>query len=329
VRAILIRQLGGPEQLEAVELPDPKPGSGEVLIAVAAVGVNRVDVGARNGNFRRAGQPPLLPGVECAGTIVEVGEGVTGLAVGERVVATGEINGPGFYAELAAVPATNVVPVPDGVDLVAAAAVPGAWLCAWYCLRRLAELRRGEVVLIHAAASGVGSAAVQIALDAGAQVIATVGSPAKAEWVRQLGAHHVLDTSALTGNEILDKVARLTEEHGADVVVDTVGGETFPISLRAAAFAGRVVALANVAAVPSTIDTRDFYPKNVRILGFQISSLIDHGYDPQPDLAELLAGLASGRFTVPIDATFPLSEAANAHRRLESRATHGKLVLTI
>jgi NADPH2:quinone reductase len=327
VRAILIRQFGGPGQLEPVELPDPKPGPGEVLIAVAAAGVNRADVLTRAGNYHRAGPPPLLPGLECAGTIAEVGAGVTELVAGQRVVAMGATNAPGFYAELAVVPVANVVPVPDEVDLVAAATLPSAWLSAWYCLRRLADVQPGEFVLVHAAASGVGSAAVQIAADAGARVIATAGSQAKAEWARGAGAHHTLDTSALSSQELLDEVARLTEGHGADVVLDTVGGQTFADSLKAAAYAGRVVALANVAVAPSTVDTRDFYPKNVRILGFQITALIEHGYDPRPDLAELLAALASGRFTVPVDSAFPLADAADAHRRLESRANRGKVVL--
>lgn len=328
MRAIQIQKFGGPEQLQVVELPDPVPGPGEVLIAVAAAGVNRADVLTRAGQYHRAGKPPLIPGLEGAGTVVAIGDGVDSVTVGQHVVGSGATNAPGFYAELAVVSASRVVPVPDGVDLVQAAGLTTAWLSAWYSLRRLAEVRADEFVLVHAAASGVGSAAVQIAVDAGAQVIAAAGSQEKADWALKAGAHHALDTSTLSSQELLDEVARLTGGHGADVVLDTVGGQTFADSLRAAAHAGRVVALANVAVAPSTIDTRDFYPKNVRIFGFQITALIEHGYDPKPDLAELLAGLADGRFTVPVDSTFALSDAADAHRRLESRASRGKVVLT-
>lgn len=332
MRAVQVERFGGPGGLRLVEVPDPVPGPGQVLVEVAAAGVNRADLLVRSGGYHRAGQPPLVLGLEGAGTVVKLGEGVgsgQGPAVGDRVVAMGATNTPGFYAELAAVPVQQVVQVPVGVEMAAAAALPTAWLSAWYCLRRLAKVRAGEWVLVHAAASGVGSAAVQIARDAGATVIAAAGTPQKASWARELGANEALDASSLGGEGLVAQVHRLTGGRGADVVLDTVGGDTFATSLRAAGYAGRVVSLANVALVPSLVDTRDFYPKNVHILGFQITSLLEHGYDPRPDLSELLAGLAAGRFTVPIDATFPLAAAADAHRHLESRANLGKVVLTV
>jgi NADPH2:quinone reductase len=329
MRAVLIREFGGPEKLQLVDLPDPRPAAGEVLVAVAAAGVNRVDVLVRSGAYHRVSQPSMILGVEGSGTVVAVGEGVTDLVAGQQVVAMGATNAPGFYAELAVVPATQAVAVPHGVDLASAAALPTAWLSAWYCLRRLADVRAGENVVVHAAASGVGSATVQIAVDAGATVIATAGSPEKAEWVRQLGAHHALDTSALESPELRVAVRRLTDGHGADVVLDSVGGQTFADSLSMLAYGGRVIAMANVALAPSTIDTRDFYPKNARILGFQITSLMEHGYDPRPDLVGLLDALAADRFTVPIDATYPLADAADAHRHLEQRANRGKVLLRV
>jgi NADPH:quinone reductase len=166
---------------------------------------------------------------------------------------------------------------------------------------------------------------VQIARDAEARVIATAGSADKRAWVRELGADEVLDHRAV---DVPAEVRRLTDGHGANVVLDLVGGDTFAGSLRAVARAGNVVALANVALAPSTIDTRDFYPRNVHIHGFQITDLMEHGYDPRPDLRELLTALDTGRFAVPVDTTFPLADAAGAHRRLESRATLGKVILT-
>jgi NADPH2:quinone reductase len=256
--------------------------------------------------------------------VLAVGEGVDGVAPGDRVLAWGATGEPGFYAERAVVPADRVIAVPDGVDPAAAAALPVAWLSAWYCLRRLGEVAAGQTVLVHAGASGVGSAAVQIAKDAGATVVATGSTPDKLTWIRKLGADEVLDHTAV---DVPAEVLRLTGGRGADVVLDLVGGDTFAGSLRAVARAGRVVAMANVALAPSTIDTRDFYPRNVHIHGFQITDLMEHGYDPRPDLAELLDALATGRFTVPIDATFPLSRAADAHRRVASRAALGKVVL--
>ena len=329
MRAIAIQRFGGPEVLEVLDLPGPAPGPTEVLLAVDVAGVNRADILVRTGRYHRAGRPPLILGVEGAGTVLAVGTEVDHVVVGQRVVAMGETNVPGFYADRAVVPATRVIALPDSVDLRSAAALPTSWLSAWYCLRRLAEIRPGESLLIHAAASGVGSAAVRIAVDIGATVIATAGSAEKVDWVKDLGAQHVLDSSAVGGDALVDKVKSLTDGQGVDAVLDIVGGSAFADSLRAIGYGGRVVAMANVALAPSTVDTRDFYPKNGRIFGFQITALMEHGYDPRPDLRELLDSVAAGRFTVDIDATFPLADAADAHRHVERRANRGKVLLTM
>jgi NADPH2:quinone reductase len=328
MRAIRIDAFGGPEVLVPVELPDPVAGPGEVLIRVAAAGVNRADALTRAGTYHRAGKPPLIPGLEASGTVVAVGEGVGDITAGQRVMAQGGANNPGFYAELAAVSATRVTVLPDGVDLRSAAALPVAWLSAWYCLHRLGGLAEGRTVVVQAAASGVGSAAVQIAAAAGARVIAVASSPAKTDWVTALGAHQTVDSSAFPGDAAVDEVLRLTGGAGADIVLDTVGGDVFAHSLRQAAFAGRVVALSNVALRPSTVDTRDFYPKNVSIHGFQLTGLIEHGYDPRPDLRTIADAVADSTFKIPVESAFPLQEAARAHRRLEDRANLGKIVLT-
>ncbi|MFC4031810.1 zinc-binding alcohol dehydrogenase family protein [Streptomyces polygonati] len=328
MRAVRIDAFGGPEVLTPVELPDPVAGPGEILIRTAAVGVNRADALIRAGNYHRVVKPPLIPGLEASGTVLAVGEGVEDITPGQRVITQGAANAPGLYAELAAVPAGRVTVLPDGVDLLSAAALPIAWLSAWYCLRRLGGLAAEQTVVVQAAASGVGSAAVQIAAAAGARVIAVAGSSAKTRWVAGLGAHHTVDSSAFPGGAVVDEVLRLTGGAGADIVLDTVGGDVFAQSLREAAFAGRVIALANVALRPSTVDTRDFYPRNVSVHGFQLTGLIDHGYDPRPDLRAIADGVAAATFRVPVEATFPLHEASLAHRRLEDRANLGKIVLT-
>lgn len=328
MRAVRIEEFGGPEVLVAVEVPDPVAGPGQVLLRVEAAGVNRADALTRAGNYHRAGRPPLTPGLEAAGTVLAVGEGVTGIRAGDRAVAMGAANEPGFYAELAAVPAARTVVLPDGIDATAAAALPVAWLSAWYCLHRLARLEKGETVVIQAAASGVGSAAVQIAAAAGARVIAVARSAAKTEWAAELGAHDTIDSSAFPDGSAVEEVLRLTGGRGAEVVLDTVGGDVFAHSLRQAAQAGRVVAMANVALAPSTIDTRDFYPKNAVIHGFQLTNLIERGYDPRADLRDLADRVADGTYRVPVEATFPLDRAGEAHRRLEQRGNRGKIVLT-
>ncbi|HEX3786307.1 MAG TPA: NADPH:quinone oxidoreductase family protein [Pseudonocardiaceae bacterium] len=325
MRAVWVREFGAEDTLTVADTPDPRPGPGEVLIEVAAAGVNRADLLFRSGRYHSGPALPAVPGSEGAGTVVAVGPGVAEFALGDRVLAWGPLGAPGFYRELAVVDAGRALPVPADVSLSAAAALPVAWLSAWYCLHRLAEVRAGETVLVYAAASGVGSAAVQIAKDAGARVIAVVGSAEKQSWVRELGADETLDHSFV---DVATEVGRLTDGRGAEVALDLVGGDAFSTSVRSVGRIGRVVALANVALAPSTIDTRDFYPKNVTIHGFQITDLMQHGWDPRPDLRSLLGALAERRFTVPIDATFPLDQAAEAHRRLASRITRGKIVLT-
>lgn len=329
MRAVRIDEFGGPEVLVPVEAPDPVAGPGQVLVRVVAAGVNRVDALVRAGVYHRAGRPPLIPGVEAAGTVAAVGEGVTGIGVGQRVMALDGVDAPGFYAELAVVPAERVTVLPDGVGLTEAATLPVAWLSAWYSLRRLARVTKDDTVVVKAAASGVGSAAVQIAAEAGARVIALAGSPRKTAWVAEFGADSTIDTSAYPDDAEVDEVLRLTDGRGADVVLDTVGGRAFGLSLREIAHGGRVVALANVALEPSTVDTRDFYPKNASILGFQLTNLQIHGYDPRADLRELAERVAAGRYRVPVETVFPLEQARAAHERLEQRDNRGKIVIAV
>ncbi|WP_028933631.1 quinone oxidoreductase family protein [Pseudonocardia spinosispora] len=325
MRAVVMEEFGDPDVLVWSHRPDPVPGPGHVVIAVEAAGVNRADLLFRSGNYHRGPVLPSVPGLEAAGTVLAVGEAVEELAPGDRVLAWGATGEPGFYSEQASVPAVRTVRIPAEVPSAAAASLPTAWLSAWYCLHHLGAIVEGQTVLVHAGASGVGSAAVQIAKDAKTRVIATAGGVHKSGWVRDLGADEVLDHNLV---DVAAEIARLTDGRGADMVLDLVGGDTFAVSLRSVARAGTVVAMANVALEPSRIDTRDFYPRNVHIHGFQITDLLEHGYDPRPDLRELLAGIAGGRFHVPIDSTYPLSDAAAAHRRLASRAALGKVVLT-
>ena len=329
MRAVRIDEFGGPEVLVPVEVPTPVAGPGQVLVRIAAAGVNRADALIRKGVYHRAGRPPLIPGVEAAGVVAAVGQGVTGVEVGQRVMALDGVNAPGFYAELAVVPATQVTVLPDGVGLTEAATLPVAWLSAWYCLRHLARVTKEDTVVVKAAASGVGSAAVQIAAETGARVIALAGSAEKAAWAGEFGAHVTVDTSAHPDDAEVEEVLRLTEGHGADVVLDTVGGRAFARSLRQVGHGGRVVALANVALEPSTVDTRDFYPKNAAILGFQLTNLQIHGYDPRNDLRELAERVASGAYRVPVETVVPLEQARTAHELLERRSNRGKIVLAV
>ena len=323
MRAVQITQFGPADRLALAEVADPQPGPSQVLIRVAAASVNRADLLLRSGRYHTLPPLPAIPGSEAAGVVEAVGERVTGIAAGERVLAWGS---SGCYAELVVADEARLVPIPAAVSTILAAALPVAWLSARYCVRELGRVGPGQVVLIHAAASGVGTAAVQTARADGAEVIGVVGSADKEALVKDLGASHVLRRDR---DDILADVLRITDGAGADVVLDLVGGDTFALSLRAAAAGGRVVALANVAGAPSTIDTRDFYPKNVSVHGFQFSNLQRLGWDPRSDLQLLLSEIAAGRFTVPIDTVFPIENAAAAHERLESDRSRGKVVLAV
>src|SRR5215212_9912478 len=294
MKAVQIERFGAPEVLKVAEVSSPEPRGDEVLIEVEAAGVNRADLLTRSGLYHRAGQPPLVPGFEGSGVVREVGHTAERFSPGDRVFAFG--GRPGFYAERVAVPERRVVGVPEGLDFASAAALPTAPLSAWYCLRHLARLGAGDKILIYAAASGVGDAAVQIA--------------------------------KLTGAEVLAEIDAIFGENGVDVVLDAVGGIRFTEALKAVGHGGRVVALANVALEPSAVDTRDFYPKNVTIHGFQLTNLVERlGYDPRGDLEDLARLAVRGELKVHVDVIFPLAEAAEAHRHMEGRRNRGKVIL--
>jgi NADPH2:quinone reductase len=264
-----------------------------------------------------------VPGFEGSGIVREPGPAATGISSGDRVLA---FDGrPGFYAEYVAVPTRHVVKIPGTLDWDSAAALPVAPLSAWYCLQRLARLRNGEKVLIWAAASGVGDAAVQIAKHLGATVIATAGTDEKVAWALENGADEGINHAR---ENVLKRTRAIAGEEGVEVVLDTVGGSIFGESLKVVGHGGRVVALANVALEESRIDTRDFYPKNATIYGFQITNLIQRlGYDPRDDLGELADLVVRNKLGIHVDRTFPLGRAADAHRYLEERRNRGKVII--
>jgi NADPH:quinone reductase len=323
MKAVRIEEFGGPEVLRTADIPTPEPGDDEVLVELRASGVNRADVLTRGGGYHAAGRPPIVPGFEGSGIVREAGPAVTGVSVGDRVLAFG--GRPGFYAEYVAVPQGHVVLIPETLDWNSAAALPVAPLSAWYCLRHLARLRSGEKVLVWAAASGVGDAAVQIAKHLGATVIATAGSDEKVAWAVENGADAGINHAR---DDVLERTRGIVGEGGIEVVLDTVGGRRFGESLKLVAHGGRVVALANVALEESVIDTRDFYPKNATIYGFQITNLVQRlGYDPRGDLTELADLAARGKLDVHVDRVLSLEEASDAHRHMEERRNRGKIMI--
>jgi putative PIG3 family NAD(P)H quinone oxidoreductase len=237
MRAIVITEPGGPEVLRWQEVPDATPAAGEVLIDVVASAVNRADVMQRLGHYPPPPGAPEYPGLECSGRILELGEGVTGWRIGDEVCA---LLAGGGYAERVAVPAGHVLPVPDGVSLLTAAALPEVVCTVWSNLFMLANLRPGESALIHGGAGGIGTVAVQLAHLAGARVFATAGSPRKLALCRKLGADVVIDYHE---EDFAARVAEETGGRGVDVILDNMGAAYLDRNVRALATSGRLVVI--------------------------------------------------------------------------------------
>ncbi|OYT72427.1 MAG: hypothetical protein CFK52_05275 [Chloracidobacterium sp. CP2_5A] len=320
-QAIIVETFGGPDALRLVTEATPDLAPGLLRVAVEAIGVNRADILLRAGAYHSA-RLPTRPGLEAAGVVVESLSDE--FPVGSRVVIFG--NRAGLYVTEAVVHESEVVAIPESVTTATAAALPINWLTAWHCLHRLIELRSDDTLLVPAAASGVGAAAIQIARDAGAKVIAAASATEKLAFAARLGASVTVNYAEIN---LVEAVRDITGGQGVTAFLDTVGGQTFADGLKALAPFGRLVALANVTLEPSLVNTRDFYPKNARIYGFQLGNLLAAGRYPEAraDLEAILLRVADGVFAAPIAQSFPLEAAAAAHQLLERRGVLGKLLL--
>ena len=339
MRAVFFDRNGGPEVLRYGELPEPRAGAGEALVRVEACGLNRLDIWMRQGLPTVSIPMPHVPGEEIVGRLVKK---AAGLKAGQRVlVAPGFSCGkcaacragqdsrcPSFqiiglqrnggYAELASVPAKNLVPVSDRLKPEEWAAVPLVFMTAWHMLITRAGLKRGETVLIHAAGSGIGSAAVQIARLHGAKVFATAGSDEKLERAKRLGADVTINYSR---EEFAPKVLERTRGRGVDVVFEHVGPATWAGSVRCLARGGRLVTCGATTGPKVELDLRFFYTKELSVLGCYMGS--------RKELAQVLALMEKGKLKPVVGQTFPLREARKAQERMESRNFFGKLVLKV
>lgn len=324
MRAVLCRQWGGPESLTVEAVPSRKLEAGEVRLKVRAAGINFADTLMIAGTYQVKPAFPFSPGMEAAGEITELGSGVNGLTVGQRVMAT--VRGGGAYADELAAPADSVVPIPDKMDFVTAAAFPVVYGTSHFALTQRGKLKPGEVLLVLGAAGGVGLTAVEIGKQLGATVIAAAGGPDKLAVARAHGADHLID---YTHESIRDRVRELTDGRGADVVYDPVGGDAFDQALRAVNWQARMLVIGfasgRIQAVPANL----ILVKNISVIGVVWGA--QAARDPQLAsrwLGELIGWWQDGKLKPVVGATFPLAKVGDAMTALLSRKYPGKIVLT-
>jgi len=322
--AIGIKAPGGPEMLVAEERPVPKPGAGEILIKVAAAGVNRPDVMQRQGLYPPPPGAPDIPGLEIAGEVVALGDGVKRWKSGDRVVAL--VVGGG-YAEYALAHESHALPL-SGLSMIEAAALPETVFTVWHNMVERGGLKSGETFLVHGGSSGIGTTAIQIAKALGARVITTAGSDEKCAACRKLGADVAINYK---NEDFVAATKAATADKGADVILDMVGGDYIARNYEAAAVEGRIVQIAFQGSPKATVDFRRIMLKRLHHTGSTLRSrsVADKGAIRQAVEDNVLPMIAAGKVKPVIFKTFPLRQAGAAHTLMESSAHIGKIVLTL
>ena len=316
---------GPPEVLTPTDRPMPRPAGGEVLIKVAAAGVNRPDVLQRLGNYPPPPGASDIPGLEVAGEVVKLGGGASDLSVGDEVCAL--VTGGG-YANFAVAAAPLCLPVPKGFSLVEAAAVPETFFTVWHNLFQRGRLVAGESVLIHGGASGIGTTAIQLAKVLGARVFATAGGAERAKALQALGCDRPIDYK---GEDFAEIIKAETNGKGVNVVLDLVGGDYLARNLACLANEGRHVSVATLGGAKAELDIRTLMTKRLTLTGSTLRprSVREKSFIAQGLRERVWPLLGSGKVKPLIHATFPLDRAADAHRLMESGAHIGKIVLTV
>ena len=322
--AIEITSPGGPEVLKPGTRPRPEPGPGEVLIKVAAAGVNRPDVLQRKGMYSPPPGTSDIPGLEIAGTVAALGSGVEGLAAGDETCA---LVAGGGYAEYCVAPVEQCLPVPSGLDMVAAAALPETFFTVWSNVFDRGGLAAGEIFLVHGGSSGIGTTAIQLAKAFGARVFTTAGSEEKCRACTELGAERAINYREEDFAAVLKEA---TGGRGVDLVLDMVGGDYVPRSLDTMAMDGRHVSIAFLRGAKSEIDFNAVMRKRLTLTGSTLRPrpVSDKGAIAAKLRAQVWPKLAAGTIRPVIHSTFPLADAAGAHALMESSAHIGKIVLT-
>jgi NADPH2:quinone reductase len=326
MRAVLLKGFGGPEVLELGEAPRPSPGPGQVLIRIAATSVNRADLQQRAGNYAPPPGESEILGLECAGVIEALGDGVGGWRVGDRVMT---LLGGGGYAEYATAAAGTLMPIPDHLDLVRAAAIAEVWITAFLNVFREAGLRPGETLLVHGGASGVGTAAIQLAKALGpSPVLVTVGSEDKAEACLGLGADRAI---LYKSEDFSSRVRELTGDHGADVILDHIGAAYLEPNLACLALYGRLVIIGLLGGARAELNIGRLMIKRQRIVG---SVLRARPIEEKAEITtafreQVLPRFASGELKPVIHTVLPLAEVRQAHELMAANANTGKILLQV
>ncbi|HXH25994.1 MAG TPA: NAD(P)H-quinone oxidoreductase [Vicinamibacterales bacterium] len=323
---IEITKPGGPEVLRLAERPDPVPGPGEVLIRVAAAGVNRPDILQRLGSYPPPPGASDIPGLEVAGTVASLGDGVADWRVGDQVCAL--VSGGG-YASLCVAPAPQCLPIPAPLDPVEAAALPEAFFTVWTNVFERGRLSAGETALVHGGTSGIGTTAIQLASARGVRVFATAGTDAKCRACERLGAEVGINYRT---EDFVAVVRGRTQGRGADLVLDIVGGDYVGRNLNALGIDGRLVQIGLLAGEPvAPVDFRKVLGRRLTITGSTLRprTVAEKGAIAAALRREVWPLLERGAVRPVIDRTFPLAQAADAHARMESSVHIGKIVLTV
>lgn len=321
MKAIQVHRAGGPEVLELTDLPKPHPGPGQVLIKVEAAGLNFADILYVAGEYLVRTRYPTVPGMEFAGVIEALGEGVEGLHPGQRVAALG---GSGAFAEYALVPARSVLPVPAQMSAAEAAAFPVSYFTAYFALATQARARPGEWVLVQAAAGALGTASIQVAKALGLRVMALASSEEKLALCQGLGAEVALLN---TQGDLVDAVKNATEGRGVDILMEVVGGEGFAQSLRMLAYRGRLLVIGSASRQMAQMYPVSLMKGNQSVIGVWLTPFLSDPAEMQAATAFLMPLVASGQIRPVVGQRFKLEEAAEAFRFVLSRKNTGKVIL--
>jgi NADPH:quinone reductase len=320
MKAVTFDRLGGPEVLKLSDAQKPEVKPGTVLIRVRAAGVNFADTLFRQGQYLMQPNMPDTPGVEAAGEIEAVGSGVSGLRSGMRVAGLGSKT----YAEYALIPANQAIPIPDSLSFDDGAAFPVQVLTAWHMIHTCHRTTPGQTVLVHSAAGGVGLVAVQIAKAAGARVIGTVSSDSKSKLIKEYGADDAINYAT---HDFAEETKKLTGGRGADLILDAVGATTFEKGLNCIAPFGHIIVYGRASGAPEPLNLFRLFEKSAKVSGFTLYTVGSEPEIMRRGIEESFRLMAEGKLKLLIGKKFPLAEAAEAHRFMESRQSVGKLVL--